>query len=122
MQKVQTAVAGAGASAGMRRAVTDGIPRDGVAFGARTMFPAAMSVSEPSNVSGPASVKGRSARWLRPALGLLLPVALAAIWELVVYLGWSNGRLVPPPARIFATFVELAQSGELWRHTLATTL
>jgi sulfonate transport system permease protein len=59
---------------------------------------------------------------LRPVLGLLLPVALAVIWELVVYFGWSSGRLVPPPSRIFATFAELARSGELWRHTLATTL
>ncbi len=121
MQTVQTAAIGAGA--GVRRPVTDGIPRESVAFGARTMFPAAMSVSETAtSAASPGNSKGRSARWLRPALGLLLPVALAAIWELVVYFGWSNGRLVPPPSRIFLTFADLAQSGELWRHTVATTL
>ena len=30
-------------------------------------------------------------------LGLLLPVALAVVWEMAVRFGWSNGRLVPPP-------------------------
>ncbi|MCC7347209.1 MAG: ABC transporter permease [Variibacter sp.] len=64
----------------------------------------------------------RAARWARPALGLALPVALAAAWEFAVWIGWSNGRLVPPPSVILQTLWELAQSGELWRHTLATVL
>ncbi|MGZ3411159.1 MAG: ABC transporter permease [Xanthobacteraceae bacterium] len=55
-----------------------------------------------------------------PLLGLALPVGAAVIWELVVRAGWSTGRLVPPPSVIFATFGELARSGELQRHTLAT--
>ncbi|MGN8545880.1 ABC transporter permease [Bradyrhizobium sp. 13971] len=66
---------------------------------------------------------GASARWsrhARPVLGLVLPVALALGWELVVALGYSNGRLVPPPSRVFETIVELAKSGELSRHILAT--
>jgi sulfonate transport system permease protein len=62
----------------------------------------------------------RVRRWLRPALGLLLPIGLALIWEFVVWLGLSNGRLVPPPTKIFATIVELARSGELVRHIVAT--
>jgi sulfonate transport system permease protein len=62
----------------------------------------------------------RLIRWARPALGLLLPVALAVSWEIAVRLGWSNGRLVPPPSVIFNTFVELARSGELQTHALAT--
>jgi len=53
-------------------------------------------------------------------LGLLLPVGLALGWEIVVWLGWSNGRLVPPPTKIFATIMELARSGELTRHVTAT--
>ncbi|HWL05893.1 MAG TPA: ABC transporter permease, partial [Xanthobacteraceae bacterium] len=40
-------------------------------------------------------------RYLRPLVGLLLPVGLAAFWELAVYFGWSNGRLVPPPSVIY---------------------
>ena len=59
-------------------------------------------------------------RWARPALGLLLPVGLALVWETMVWLGVSNGRLVPPPTKIFATIVELARGGELARHIMAT--
>lgn len=51
--------------------------------------------------------------WL---LGLALPVGLAVAWELLVWAGFSNGRLVPPPSRVFATVMELAKSGELTRH------
>jgi sulfonate transport system permease protein len=59
-------------------------------------------------------------RFARPALGLLLPVGLALIWEIVVWSGLSNGRLVPPPSKVFATIVELLRSGELGRHIIAT--
>jgi sulfonate transport system permease protein len=59
-------------------------------------------------------------RWARPALGLLLPVGLALVWEIMVWLGVSNGRLVPPPTKIFAIIVELARGGELARHIMAT--
>jgi len=64
--------------------------------------------------------KRNLARFVRPALGLLLPVSLAVFWEIAVYLGWSNGRLVPPPSVIFNTFVELWSTGELQTHALAT--
>jgi len=64
----------------------------------------------------------RLARYARPALGLILPVGLAAAWELIVWLGYSNGRLVPPPSKVFATIVELAQSGELSKHIEATLM
>ena len=55
-------------------------------------------------------------------LGLLVPLVLAGGWELTVYFGFSNGRLVPPPSRIYAEFAELARSGELSRHVTATLL
>src|SRR5262245_51679335 len=64
--------------------------------------------------------RGRLARWARPALGLLLPVLLAVFWEIAVAVGWSNGRLVPPPSVIFHTFADLARTGELQTHALAT--
>jgi sulfonate transport system permease protein len=73
--------------------------------------------TDPIATSVPA---GRLRRWSRPALGLLVPVGLALVWEIVVWLGRSNGRLVPPPTKIFATIVELARSGELMRHIMAT--
>jgi len=64
--------------------------------------------------------KARTARYLRPALGLLLPVALALLWEIAVRMGLSNGRLVPPPSVIWSTFSELASTGELQQHAFAT--
>jgi sulfonate transport system permease protein len=58
--------------------------------------------------------------WARPALGLLLPVALAVLWEAAVRTGLSNGRLVPPPSVIWKTFEDLAATGELQQHAFAT--
>jgi sulfonate transport system permease protein len=66
--------------------------------------------------------RDRLARWSRPVLGLALPVGLAVVWEIIVRLGFSDGRLVPPPSRIYQEFAELAQSGELLRHVVATLL
>jgi sulfonate transport system permease protein len=62
------------------------------------------------------------ARLARPALGLVLPVGAAVLWELAVRAGLSDGRLVPPPSVIFQTLAELARSGELQRHAAATVL
>jgi sulfonate transport system permease protein len=62
----------------------------------------------------------RMARLARPALGLVLPVGLAVLWEIAVRLGLSNGRLVPPPSVIFNTFADLARTGELQEHAAAT--
>jgi sulfonate transport system permease protein len=59
-------------------------------------------------------------RLARPVLGLLLPFALALTWEIIVARGLASGRLVPPPSRVFATIMELARSGELVRHIVAT--
>jgi sulfonate transport system permease protein len=61
----------------------------------------------------------RARRWL---LGLALPVGLAVAWELAVRAGVSDGRLMPPPSRIFETFYELWRTGELTRHVIATLL
>jgi sulfonate transport system permease protein len=58
----------------------------------------------------------------RLALALALPAGLAIAWELIVRAGWSDGRLMPPPSRIWQEFEELARNGELWRHMTATLL
>src|SRR5262249_45742214 len=68
---------------------------------------------EQAGVAGAASKTG-AARVLRPALGLLLPV------ELAVRMGFSHGPLVPPPSVIWNTFTDLAATGELQQHALAT--
>jgi sulfonate transport system permease protein len=73
-----------------------------------------------SDVTVSPAPPGRLRGYARPLLGLLLPVGLALAWEIVVWLGLSSGRLVPPPSRIFATILELAESGELMRHITAT--
>src|SRR5436190_21414104 len=67
-----------------------------------------------------AAQKSVLARLIRPALGLLLPVLLAVGWEIAVRMGLSTGRLLPPPSVIFETFWDLAETGELQRHALAT--
>jgi sulfonate transport system permease protein len=79
-----------------------------------------LPVLEQAEAVVPRAPSGRLRRWARPALGLLLPVGLALLWEVAVWLGLSNGRLVPPPTKTFATIVELARSGELARHIMAT--
>jgi sulfonate transport system permease protein len=79
-----------------------------------------LSAPEQTDAMASPAPSGRLRRFARPALGLLLPVGLALAWEIIVWLGLSNGRLVPPPSKLFATIVELARSGELARHIMAT--
>jgi sulfonate transport system permease protein len=72
---------------------------------------------------GPAEKRAGRNRWGHlawPVLGLLVPATLAAAWEFIVRMGWASGRLAPPPSVIFATFVDLARTGELQRNTLVT--
>jgi sulfonate transport system permease protein len=81
---------------------------------------AAMTTASEMEVTPARRAAPRWARFKGPALGLLLPVILAVVWEVVVRMGWSSGRLAPPPSVIFATFVDLARTGELQRNTLVT--
>jgi sulfonate transport system permease protein len=63
--------------------------------------------------------KRRAFDW-RVLLGFFLPILVALLWEAAVYLGLAQGRLVPPPSRIFATLAALSKTGELWTHVWAT--
>jgi sulfonate transport system permease protein len=54
--------------------------------------------------------------------GFALPVVIGLLWELAVAQGWIGGRLTPPPSVIGKTLWDLAQSGELWTHSVATLL
>jgi sulfonate transport system permease protein len=91
---------------------------------ARHGFAMAMTVELPAlertDATASPAPAGRLRRWVRPALGLVLPVGIALTWEIIVRLGLSDGRLVPPPSRLFATIADLARSGELMRHIVAT--
>jgi sulfonate transport system permease protein len=80
-----------------------------------------MTITAEADTAAQPKAGERRARWLRPALGLILPVGLAAVWEFLVRAGLANGRLVPPPSVIFNTFVELYRAGELQRHVIVTT-
>src|SRR3954453_5047397 len=99
--------------------------KSSVAFPDETRFlpamisdaPAVQQTSEPAE-SAPAP--SWLSRYARPLLGVLLPLTLALVWEVLVWRVWASGRLVPPPSRVFAPIVDLARSGELVRHIAAT--
>jgi sulfonate transport system permease protein len=67
-----------------------------------------------------ARASGVSVALRRAAVGLALPVGLALLWELAVRAGLSDGRLVPPPSRVWQQYEELWRTGELVRHVVAT--
>ncbi|WP_332692267.1 ABC transporter permease [Bosea sp. (in: a-proteobacteria)] len=80
-----------------------------------------MSAIEIGTASVPAAVPAKRAGNARLRLaGLVLPVAIAVIWELLVRAGIANGRLMPPPSVVGATLWQLAVSGELATHAAAT--
>jgi sulfonate transport system permease protein len=58
----------------------------------------------------------------RLAIGLILPVGAAILYETAARLGYVEARLLPPPSRIAATLWSLAVTGELWTHVAATML
>src|SRR4029077_350360 len=89
-----------------------------VAFRAHPMSLSSRWIADPA--VAPQGEPRPLARFVKPALGFVLPVGLAIAWEIAVRMGLSDGRLVPPPSRIWATLVELAAIGELQRHIAVT--
>jgi sulfonate transport system permease protein len=78
------------------------------------------SLSGLAQAEGAAAAKRRrpfSSGW---ALGLALPLGLAALWEAAVRLGLSDGRLMAPPSRIVETLAALWTTGDLALHLWAT--
>jgi sulfonate transport system permease protein len=53
-------------------------------------------------------------------LGLIVPTAGILLWELLARLGVLQPNTLPAPSVIAQTILELARSGELWRHTAIT--
>jgi sulfonate transport system permease protein len=76
--------------------------------------------SRPVSATHPNSQKKSQRTTERFLLGIALPVLLAVGWEIIVRAGWAQGRLMPPPSRIFQTLYSLAVTGELWLHIGAT--
>jgi 1,4-dihydroxy-2-naphthoate polyprenyltransferase len=56
------------------------------------------------------SRSGSSRRWL----SVLSPVALLALWELAVSVGWLNRVFYPAPSEVFATLGDLIASGRIF--------
>jgi len=79
------------------------------------------AIEAESRPASPPPHRTRAGWGLQWWIGLVVPVAIAVLWEASVAAGLANGRLVPPPSRIAATLYELAASGELVRHMWTTT-
>jgi sulfonate transport system permease protein len=62
--------------------------------------------------------------WQRPAwlLGALPPVAVLALAEAAVRLGWIAPNLLPAPSDVAAALVQMIRDGQLAQHVLASTL
>ncbi len=67
----------------------------------------AMTIAVEGSPAQERSAASRRTRFIRPALGLIVPVTLALAWEIIVRLGWSSGRLAPPPSVIFCAWIPL---------------
>ena len=93
-----------------------------VAFREPVMSLVSMTASVEQAAVAPAAPKARSAcAGVRPALGLLLPVALAVCWEIAV----RHGLVQRPPGAAAVGDLHTHSSisprtGELQRHALAT--
>lgn len=77
---------------------------------------------EKTHAAPPAPRSSVAQRVFHYALAFSVPLVLALGWEWAVRAGWSNGRLMPPPSRIFDAFADLTASGELKIHIFATLL
>jgi ABC-type nitrate/sulfonate/bicarbonate transport system permease component len=53
-------------------------------------------------------------------LYLVSPIALLAIWQVLLMLGFGDRRFIPAPTDIAVRFWQLAANGELWVHTGVT--
>ena len=78
---------------------------------------AAHEAASPVTSAPPATKSRFGAKFV---LGILLPVSLAISWEIAVATGFAQGRLMPPPSRLFKTLYDLAITGELLKHIGAT--
>lgn len=79
------------------------------------------AVDSPLTLAQDAPVEQPSVRITRQLwLGAALPLSLALGWELAVYFGLAEGRLLPTPSRILATLWSLSEGGELAIHIGAT--
>jgi ABC-type nitrate/sulfonate/bicarbonate transport system permease component len=79
------------------------------------------------SISAPPKAPAKTVRSRRNTLsardrmmGLLVPLALLAIWELAARLGWIDVRFFPAPSNVAKAMVSSMRSGELLVNTKAT--
>src|SRR3954465_2903892 len=53
-------------------------------------------------------------------IGLLSPVFLLLLWEVLARVGWIDQRFFPAPSSIAMSFIDLSRSGELWVNVSAS--
>jgi NitT/TauT family transport system permease protein len=61
-----------------------------------------------------------STKWRERSLYLISPIALLALWELLIDLGIGDRRFIPAPSNIADRFWQLTVSGELASHVAVT--
>ncbi|WP_460045635.1 ABC transporter permease [Pseudomonas sp. S2_H01] len=69
------------------------------------------------------NVRPRSAwqaRALNGALPWLLPLALLGLWYVGTERGWLSEQVLPPPAYVYQTLVDLISTGDLWLNASAS--
>lgn len=58
----------------------------------------------------------------RALSAMILPAALLLLWQIAAARGWTPRQILPPPKIVWASFLELASSGELLTHIKASLL
>jgi sulfonate transport system permease protein len=58
----------------------------------------------------------------RTLAALILPAALLLLWQIASARGWTPRQILPPPKIVWASFLELAASGELPAHIKASLM
>ncbi len=59
-------------------------------------------------------------RALNGALPWLLPLALLGVWYLGSARGWLSEQVLPPPAFVYQTLIDLFSTGDLWLNASAS--
>ncbi len=67
----------------------------------------------------PVPVVSQRSAWPRRLKGLVLPVLILLILEVVVRVGWLPSYQMPAPSEIAVTLTDLAE-GVLWKHISAS--
>ncbi|MFJ3526085.1 ABC transporter permease [Pseudomonas sp. NPDC090203] len=83
-------------------------------------LPPSTSRSTPRVVVRAAQGSAWQSRALNRLLPWLLPAALLGLWYLGSERGWLSDQVLPPPAFVYQTLVDLASTGDLWLNASAS--